>query len=264
MALLLLFSSTLRPAEPRPDYRLVFNEEFNTLSLDPTGEGKGVWTPWFVRWSTRTLPANGEQQIYMDPAYRGTGDRPLGINPFRLRDGVLSIEARPTPAAAKPQLWNMPYTSGMLSTEKTAAWTYGFFEMRARMPAGKGLWPAFWLLPVDGSWPPEIDIVETLGHEPTIVHQSLHGEGHGTRSVTLRGKDITQWHIYGLEWTPDSIAWHLDGAVTHRVPNTINRPMFMVINLAVGGHWPGNPDAATRFPARLDIDYVRVFTKTGR
>jgi beta-glucanase (GH16 family) len=210
----------------------------------------------------RTLVNNGEMEFYVDPNYRGTADRPLGINPFSVRDGKLTIEARPTPPDLQPFLYDYRYTSGALINKGCFEQQYGYFEMRARFPKGKGLWPAFWLMPSDGSWPPEIDVVEVLGHEPDRIYQSAHGEG-GSNGVVTGPDSSAGFHDYGVEWTPTEINWYIDRKKTRTLPNFVNKPMYMLVNLAVGGHWPGAPDASTRFPAVMQVEYVKAFKEVA-
>ena len=106
---------------------------------------------------------NGEQQIYVDPRYGGRATTPLGLDPFKVKDGVLSIVASRTPPALKPVLFNNEYISGILTTQGSFAQKYGYFEIRAKIPVGIGVWPAFWMLADDGGWPPEIDVLEGRG-----------------------------------------------------------------------------------------------------
>ena len=105
----------------------------------------------------RQTKYNGEQQIYVDPRYAGRG-RPLGLDPFRVQNGVLSIVASRTPPELKAVLFNNPYVSGILTTQESFSQKYGYFEIRAKIPLGIGVWPAFWMLANDGGWPPEIDV----------------------------------------------------------------------------------------------------------
>ncbi len=148
---------------------------------------------------------------------------------------------------------------------------YGYFEIRAKIPKGKGLWPAIWLLPSTQEPRPEIDILEVLGHAPDVYEMHLHyldkkkdwkSEGKNAKVVDLSA----DWHAYGLEWSKDAVVWYLDGKEMWRYtkPDGISQePMYLLINLAVGGNWPGSPDARTKFPADFLIDYVRVWRRAG-
>jgi beta-glucanase (GH16 family) len=184
------------------------------------------------------------------------------------------------------------YTSGRVDTSGKFAPVYGRFEIRAKLPAGQGLWPAHWLypqnrdwamerlmaqavkdgderlIPEERPWYSEIDVMEFLGHEPTVIYGTLHyhafnGEKKSS-SGTLKGDvDYTKdFHIYALEWEPNELRWYVDGKLIHSttegVPHT---PHYLILNTAVGGAWPGNPDETTQFPQYHDIDYVRVYQR---
>ena len=146
------------------------------------------------------------------------------------------------------------------------AFTYGYVEMRALVPSGRGLWPAFWMLPADSESKPEIDIMEVLGDDPTRLYVHVHTidasgavKSQGADSI---GPDLTaDWHVYGLWWTKDGIAWYLDDAEVWRYSGAgiPSEPMYLVANLAVGGKWPGTPDPATVFPATYEIDFIRIW-----
>jgi beta-glucanase (GH16 family) len=190
---------------------------------------------------------------------------------------------------------SMHYTSGRLDTSGKFAPTYGRFEIRAKLPGGKGLWPAHWLYPQNRDWAmerlmaeavaadneraipearpwySEIDIMEFLGHEPNVVYGTLHYHTFGgekkTSSGTWRGDvDYTKdFHTYALEWEPDSMRWYIDDKLIHATVNGIpHTPHYLIINTAVGGGWPGNPDATTVFPQFHDIDYVRIYQRPRR
>jgi len=253
--------------DPRAGRRLVFQDDFDSLSL--RRNGVGVWTPRFHmagpnELGSRTLPTNGEQQIYVDPDFAGTAKARLGLNPFRTRDGRLVIEAKKASPAVSAAIWNYRYTSGLLTTKDSFSQTYGYFEIRARLPKGAGLWPAFWLLPASGEWPPEIDVLEVLGQDPTTVHQTLHwgsSDRHLMEHAQTVIADTSQdFHTYGVEWTEKTIRWFIDERETARAPTPadLHQPMYLLVNLAVGGHWPGKV-APKAVPAQLEIDYIRVY-----
>ena len=117
---------------------------------------------------------NGEQQIYVDPHYGGRSTTPLGLDPFKIRDGVLSIVASRTPPALKEVLFNNEYVSGILTTQSSFSQKYGYFEIRSKIPVGTGVWPAFWMLADDGGWPPEIDVMEGRGQVPGDLVMTTH------------------------------------------------------------------------------------------
>src|SRR6478735_7230969 len=172
------------------------------------------------------------------------------------------------------------YTSARLNTSGKFSTTYGRVEARMKIPRGQGIWPAFWMLGSDiGSvgWPNsgEIDIMENVGFEPGTVHGTLHGPGYsGSGGIgagyTLPGGAAfaDDFHTFAVDWAPDSITWSVDGTVYQtRTPADLNgndwvfdKPFFLILNLAVGGYWPGDPDGSTAFPQQLVVDYVRVTT----
>ncbi len=151
-------------------------------------------------------------------------------------------------------------------------------DIRAILPKGKGIWPAFWMLPqynVFGGWPRsgEIDIMEMVGHEPNKVHGTLHyGPGPGSifqgMSYTLPQGDFSNaFHVFSLEWKEDLLKWYVDGNLFQTINKSalgsnnypFNEMFYFIFNLAIGGNWPGNPDATTNFPQWLIVDYIRVY-----
>ena len=177
------------------------------------------------------------------------------------------------------------FTSARLKTQGLFSQTYGRFEARIKIPSGQGMWPAFWMLGDNISsvgWPKcgEIDIMENVGKEPGLVHGSLHGPmttGAATdltSTVSLpTGKDFAAaFHLYAVEWEPDAVRFYLDDTLyatftansVASTPTTagswvFDHPYFLILNVAVGGSWPGTPDATTAFPQTMLIDYVRVY-----
>lgn len=224
-------------------YKLTFADEFKATRLDPQ-----KWIDSYPG-GVRTH-SNNEQQYYAPDGYE-------------VHDGFLRLKAE------RRSMGGMPYTSGIVTTYGKFAQKYGWFEIRMKMPAGKGMWPAFWLLPDDRSWPPEIDVLEILGHEPQKVYMTNHyknasgaHEGKGD-SFTATGPDFAAaYHTFALEWKPNELLWYVDGVERyHTTENVPSVPMYLLANLAVGGDWPGNPDSATPFPGNMDIDYIRVYSK---
>jgi len=235
---------------------LTFSDDFNSLSLQSNG---GTWrTSFWDGADGRTLASNAELQIYMDEAYLG-----LGVNPFSIDGGILSIHADTASAAVRAATGH-DYTSGMLSSRDSFAQTYGYFEVKCEMPQGKGTWPAFWMLPADGSWPPELDVVEALGSDTATAFMTAHSNSTGEHTkagFTSWAGDISAgMHTYGVLWTPDDLIWYVDGAEVFRTatPPDMNQPMYMVTNLAIGGVLPGDPDADFG-GADLKIDYIRAY-----
>ena len=175
------------------------------------------------------------------------------------------------------------YTSARLKTQNLFTQVYGRFEARIKIPKGQGIWPAFWMLGNDISqngWPGcgEIDIMENIGREPGMVHGSLHGPSSvahtsdSTATVSLLpGKSYSDdFHIYAVEWEPGTVRFYVDSDNYATFSKAqwpgggqwvFDHPFFMIINVAVGGIWPGSPDASTQFPQQMLVDYVRVYSK---
>jgi beta-glucanase (GH16 family) len=242
--------------------QLLFEDEFNHLSLIPSEGAK--WRSNY-HWGPDTT-INNEMQYYVDVARHGT-DGPAGaINPFHVNGGILAIEARPAPPDIRQRIRNLHYTSGSLTTEGTFAVQYGYFEIRAKLPTGRGLWPAFWIEPADREWPPEIDVFEVIGQRPwelvTTVHSKARGRHEMVQHHTNVGDMSKDFHVYAVDWTADSIVWYFDGREIARAPTPpdLHKPCYMLLNLAVGGNWPGAPDMTTGFPAWLEVDWVRVWS----
>ena len=218
----------------------------------------------------RTLKGNAEQQLYVDPGFRGTASQPLGLDPFRVRDGVLSIVAQRTPAGVRDALYGYEFISGVLTSRASLVQRYGYFEMRARIPAGKALWPAFWLLPANKHWPPEIDILEVVGQQGEVMVTTTHSVGPDGKRVaagcrtTLPGAN-TGFHLFGALWTPQRIVYFFDRVPVAQLatPPGIDQPMYMLLNMAVGGNMVGRADDATPLPASFEIDWVAAWALPG-
>jgi len=249
---------------------LTFSDEFDTLSLTDGLSGKWSTTYGFNgagQLSRHTLQGTGEKQFYVDPDYAGTGTTPLGLNPFSINDGVLSITAGAVPTDMKQFLFNYNYYSGLLTSEPSAIQTYGFYEIRAQLPTNAGTWPAFWLIPASGSNPPEIDILEAAGSNPNNPKQVAHDvgiSGGKVGNLTYIPGAGTGFHTYGLLWTPQTLTWYIDGVAVFQIatPADMNQPMYMVVNLALGGIDP-NINAATISDSSYKIDYVRSYAIPG-
>ena len=190
----------------------------------------------------RKTSYNGEQQIYVDPRYGGRATTPLGLDPFKVHGGILSIVASRTPPALKALLFNNEYISGILTTQSRFSQKYGYFEMRAKVPVGTGVWPAFWMLADDGGWPPEVDIMEGRGQRPGDIVMTTHWRIPATQRVERCGFDFrvpdaaTVFHDYGVLWQPDRITYFIDRRPVSeiKVPVGFNDPMYMIVNLAMG------------------------------
>ncbi|KAA9376563.1 family 16 glycosylhydrolase [Microbispora cellulosiformans] len=194
-------------------------------------------------------------------------------NVYQDGQGHLAITARKeNPAGYQCHYGTCQYTSGRILTADKFSQAYGRFEASIKIPKGQGIWPAFWMLG-GGNWPNtgEIDIMENVGNAPNTVYGTVHGPGYsgsggvgGNRTIGAPLGD--GFHNYRVDWSPGLIVWYLDGAEYFRVtPADIrgnqwvfDHPFFMILNVAVGGYWPGNPDATTAFPQTMLVDYVRV------
>ncbi len=277
LSLFILARSSASPdeaqAQPPPEtsrpWVLTFHDEFDTLRLLDRQRGSKGWRTEYGNGgegslSSRTLLTSGEREVYVDPAFKGTTKAPLGLNPFETLGGVVSIVARRVDPDTSTKIWDRPFTSGLLTSKFLYSQQYGYFEFRARLPRGKGLWPALWLLPMDNTWPPEIDIMEGLG-DPSVVYMTPHSRAGGKRaSDTVAVKIKTRpdgFHVFGLLWDEHQLVWYVDGVEARRAPTPadMHKPMYMLINLAVGGSWPGYPDKDFSV-ARMDVDYVRVWS----
>ena len=176
------------------------------------------------------------------------------------------------------------YTSARLKTQGLFSVTYGKIEARMQLPYGQGMWPAFWMMGTDSDkgWPAcgEIDIMENIGKEPYSIQGTVHGPGYsgrggiGSTATLMDGHELSDdFHVYGIIWDEDSIQFLMDGDPYFEVtPSQLpagarwvyDHPFYILMNLAVGGDWPGNPDATTEFPQRLVVDYVRVYVDADR
>lgn len=273
-----------KPRVFSPGLRRTFVENFDSMPPLANGDGSpGKWAPHFdggyangkfmgYEWEVkRYQPAAHEQHLYVDPAFKGSGTTALNLNPFSVADSVLTITADVTPAAALPLLWNHAYTSGALSTHEMFGQTYGYFEMSAQVPSSQALLPAFWMLPVDRSWPPEIDIMEAPGHETTTFSAGTHWtEGSPAVAMTSLCKIPSPgfgagFHTYGILWQPDRIVYYYDRLAVAQIATKPgqDKPFYMMVNMAVGGDWQGFATPGTVFPQQMKIDWVAAYTVTG-
>jgi beta-glucanase (GH16 family) len=267
---------------------ITFDEEFNSFSryLDVNGNvtcnsgGTGRWQTVY-QFCSRTSPANLEAEIYIDQNFidylnSQTTLKTAAVSPFSLNNGILTIESNPSDQAILTAAGSWAkYTSGLLTTEYSFSQLYGYFEIRAKLPVGQGLWPAFWLLPDDKSWPPEIDVLEAFGGPNqygegglTSLRYASHplDEKEGCGQWHNVGVDLTKnFHTYGVDWEPTGITYYFDDAPigTCKSNTAASKPFFILVNLAVGGpgSWPGTPDNTNVWPARLEVDYIRAYQK---
>ena len=241
-------------------YHLTFNDEFNNYN------GTRWGTADF--WGMRNNSGDFQDQWFCDPNYAPSGY--TAYNPFVTNGtGTLTIQANPTPAGKYSN--GLPYVSGQLTTAHKFTQRYGYYELKAKLPPGKGLWPRFWLLTDDGNWPGEYDVFEVLGKEnPVTVHQTTHYRDsvskHGIDGNSYEGINPVdgKFHTYGFLWDPKSVTWYVDGVATLKQENRINIPMYALLDLAVGKDpgnlWPGSTDKTTPWPADMEMDYFRIYS----
>ena len=252
-----------------PEWQLTWSDEFN----DPSGT-----KPDASKWSYKlggTGNGNSELEYYTDSAQNASTDG----------NGNLVFTAiKETPSGSTCWYGTCQYTSARISTKNKFSQAYGRFEARVWVPAGKGIWPAFWTLgddPNNVGWPEqgEIDIMEIIGSAPSTVHGSLHGPGYSggsplTKSYTLpAGQSFDQgFHTFAIEWAPNEVKFFADDVLYEtRTPADVpagkqwvyDHPFYVILNLAVGGNWPGSPNAETKFPSQMKVDYVRVYKKVS-
>lgn len=243
-----------------------FFDNFDELDLYDPATDKGRWKTAYI-WP-RDVTINNELQYYVDP-------REHPVNPFSVNDSKLTIRADHA-TTDMLEFSDLPYTSGVLTTQHDFSQKHGRFEARVKVPAGQGLWPAFWMLPSFDRWPdgvavlPELDVMEFLGHQLTTFHTTVHTNqtgkltshpyDHNTRI------DLTaDFHLYSAVWEENNVTWYFDGqrVAQHPTPADFTEPAHFLLNLAVGGTWPGSPNSKTVFPADYLIDYVRAWAPNG-
>lgn len=257
---------TLTPVPPpipvgqRGSWDLLFSDEFNGSALDTT-----KWTTCYW-WADNgcTIGVNNEMEWY----------QPENV---LVADGILRLRAQRQKVIASDGK-TYAYTSGMISSGRMSydlssragfAFEYGYAEIKARLPHGKGLWPAFWMLPNNNQSKPEIDVLEVLGDDTSTIYMTFHfltADGSRGRSQTVwQGPDFSNdWHTFAIDWQPHALTWYVDGIERSRFTDLLyipDEPMYLLINLAVGGDWPGKPESDTVFPAYFDVDYVRVWRR---
>jgi beta-glucanase (GH16 family) len=251
--------------QPAPTWTLAWSDDFDGPAGAPVDATKWVTETGGQGWG------NNELEYYTAAPENASLDGA----------GHLVMTARAEPSTTTRQCWygTCRYTSARLKTKGLFESTYGRFEARIRIPRGQGLWPAFWMLGSDidtAGWPTsgEIDIMENIGREPDIVHGTLHGPGYsgangiGGPFVLASGSFADDFHVFAVEWTPNQVRWLVDEREYYKVTPTnlpggarwvFDHPFFLLLNVAVGGGWPGNPDASTIFPQQMVVDYVRAY-----
>ena len=258
-----LETATHQPATatPTPDpasWNLVWSDEFD----QPDGSA-----PDPAKWNHQQGGSgwgNGELQHYTD-----------STNNAYIENGMLVIKA------IEEYMLGRDYTSARLTTQFKGDWTYGRFEIRAKLPNTQGIWPAFWLLPSRGRYGSgpaggEIDIMELIGSEPYRSYATLHygnppEHSSGYYDLPNGATYADDFHIFTFEWEPDEIRWYLDDELFHtadywftsaktgQFPAPYDQDFHLLINVAIGGHWPGSPNETSVFPQMMYVDYVRVY-----
>lgn len=261
VSLLLLFTVSYGASSQTP-WQLVWSDEFNYTGLpDPAKWGYDVGAHGW---------GNNELQNYTERRQENA----------RVENGVLVIEAR------RDGDKSHPYTSARLVSKGKGDWTYGRFEVRAKLPSGRGTWPAIWMLASKrnygtGYWPDngEIDIMEHVGYDPDVIHASAHTKAyHHSINTQKTGKTKVEtarsgFNIYAVEWTPEEIRWYINGQQYFRFANErvsnpaadykewpFDKPFHLLLNLAVGGNWGGAKGVDDSiWPQRMEVDYIRVY-----
>jgi beta-glucanase (GH16 family) len=259
-----LFACPIARTSNPAGWTLVWSDEFDGPSGSAVNASKWTFDVGGNGWG------NNELETYTDLAANS-----------HLKDGRLVIRALKETFTG-PDKITRPYTSARLITKNKFSQAFGRFEARIRIPYGQGIWPAFWLLGNDidtAHWPNcgEIDIMENIGKEPSIVHGTFHGPGYSggsgiSAAYVLPGgqKFSDDFHTFTVEWEPNVIRFYVDKSLYKtRTPSDLppgtswvfDHPFFIILNVAVGGGWPGNPDASTVFPQEMVVEYVRVYQR---
>ena len=280
-----------KPKSKIPGWKLVWNDEFEGDRVDLTKWDFEIGNGFFDYQNHVWIPGWGNEELQYYTR------EPENVS---VKDGLLTVRA------VKESLHECGYTSARLKTRKcdgTVLFSklYGRVEFRAKVPWGKGLWPALWMLPVDdkyGGWAAsgEIDLMEIVGEKPHEVLNSIHfGSVYPKRSLDTHvhklpnGSMVSDWHVYTVEWEPGEIRFYVDSVHTstqsfwwscsktkngagveakkdadlNAWPAPFDQAFYLIMNVAVGGNFPGAPNPDTQFPAELVVDYVRVYDKVG-
>jgi beta-glucanase (GH16 family) len=235
-------------AQDKPGWKMVWSDEFTDPAINAS------------KWSYQVGPSNANSEL----EYYSNSPK----NAF-IENGSLVLRA------IKENVGGRNYTSAKLMTQKKGDWLYGRVEVRAKLNKGQGMWPAIWMMPTDnayGGWPSsgEMDIMELLGHQPAKVYGTIHWNsgGHqqqGSSKTLASGTFADDYHVFGYEWEAGKQRWYIDDALYFSTTKgqPFDKRFYLILNVAVGGGWPGNPDGTTPFPNDMALDYVRVYTPSG-
>jgi hypothetical protein len=244
------------------EYTQSFSDNFSSF---PNVNGvSGQWQTSYL-WG-RTNPGALDAAYYIDSSIISTLTQIAdNITTIKTSGNGLNLIASKTPSNLLSLVANQPYVSGAINSSQLFSQTYGYFEATMTLPTGQGIWPAFWLLPLKG-YPPEIDIMENLGNDPTHVYETTHDTSRAVQqALSSVSGGVQATHTYGVAWTSSSIEYFIDGTKVATQNNISNQPMYMVFNLAVGSSqsWPGAPSESTVFPATMQIQNVNAFALTS-
>jgi len=255
------WGASQQPPDQKP-YILVWADEFNGANRSAPDSSKWTYDLGGNGWG------NNELETYTNHAQNAY-----------IQDGNLVIEAREEPFTGSDGIARR-YTSARLKTQGLFQHAYGRVEARIKIPHGQGMWPAFWMMGDNlpsVAWPRcgEIDIMENIGSEPSTVHGTIHGPGYsGAGGISAlytlpQGRHFADdFHVFKVEWEPRALRFYVDDHLYKTITNTdlpagatwvFDHPFFIILNVAVGGYWPGSPDASTVFPQTMLVDYVRVY-----
>ena len=273
------------PSTFAPDpSKLLVGDDFATFDMETRAGAHRLWLPNYRGYQNPNRYNYGlgvEQQLYAEPSFPGVtnwvkvngvytnpyvknpwGPKPLGLNPFRVHDGMLDITASRIPI--NPLTFNLPFMSGQINTRHSHSQQYGWVEWEVKFPPGAGLWPGLWMLPADDSSPTEIDVFESIG-DPKTIYETLHSKalivaGHPNSYDSFPYKPAFNFsagfHKYGCFWDPTGLGYYVDGALVHSHAATpdLAKPMYFLTDLAVSGvGWCPPPNAHTVFPATMQL-----------
>jgi hypothetical protein len=260
-----------------PGYRPVWNDEFADLDLGDSFPTNARWVAHFGKWNVRILGANGDEAVKVADSTLLKDGRTVAEAMRRaipasgsgrfihcLSNLTLKLRTYPIPKALQWEFWGFPYAGAMISGEPSFAQRYGYWEVRLRLDSiGPSQHFALWLLPRDGGWPPEIDIIEVVGSKSHEFLANTHApKGVVPPPMTFYREPATAdgFHVFGLQLTPKVTRWTVDGHLVRETPDlTGGKALYLIASWEVEHGWPGEADASTPWPAEVAIDYVRIY-----